>query len=57
MSMTVSLQIYTFFCLFRGFSIFSHQTPRDLQYFQELGAIQVSTKAPQGNLLEIKKMF
>lgn len=58
MSMTVSLQIYTCFCLSHGFSIFSHQTSRDLQYFQTLGAIQVkSTKTLQGNLLKIKKMF
>lgn len=57
MSMTVSLQIYIFFCLSHGFSIFSPQTPRDLQYFQALGAIQVSTKTLQGKLLKMKKMF
>lgn len=55
MSMTVSLQIYTFFCLSHDFSIFSPQTPRDLQYFQTLGAIQVSPKILQGSLLKIKK--
>lgn len=55
MSMTVSLQIYTFFCFSPGFSIFSHQTPRDLQYFQALETIQVSTKTHQWNLLKIKK--